>query len=242
MKAIYSCKLYKTHPRKDKIKAAISNPINTELVSQLRSYLDDEYQHLADRPEPEPDVADDLREDTDDLSSDVRDRGSSSSLGPRPTSGSLSAKFNALLGDEGDSDDLTDSDMGDLDSDADDVDDADLDTEDETEGELEEIGESTSISTSTDVDLADAVKSSLCRYPELSKFNRVLEKNNELWIYYNDDINLNNIMGPVIEQLVDDHLDQLEFNRLARSDNAIVFQVSTDDPQEVSTEEELASE
>lgn len=242
MKAIYSCKLYKTHPRKDKIKAAISNPINTELVSQLRSYLDDEYQHLADRPEPEPDVADDLREDTDDLSSDVRDRGSSSSLGPRPTSGSLSAKFNALLGDEGDSDDFTDSDMGDLDSDADDVDDADLDTEDETEEELEEIGESTSISTPTDVNLADAVKSSLCQHPELSKFNRVLEKNNELWIYYNDDVNLNNIMGPVIEQLVDDHLDQLEFNRLARSDNAIVFQVSTDDPQEVSTEEELGSE
>lgn len=240
MKAIYSCKLYKTHPRKDKIKAAISNPINTELVSQLRSYLDDEYQPLADRPEP--DVADDLREDADDLSSDVNDGGSSGSLGPRPTSGSLSAKFDALLGDEGASDDFTDSDMGDLDSDADDVDDTDLDTEDETAGELEEIGESTSISTSTDVNLTDAVKSSLCQYPELSKFNRVLEKNNELWIYYNDDVNLNNIMGLVIEQLVDDHLDQLEFNRLARSDNAIVFQVSTDDPQEVSTEEELASE
>lgn len=240
MKAIYSCKLYKTHPRKDKIKAAISNPINTELVSQLRSYLDDEYQPLADRPEP--DVADDLREDADDLSSDVNDGGSSGSLGPRPTSGSLSAKFDALLGDEGASDDFTDSDMGDLDSDADDVDDTDLDTEDETAGELEEIGESTSISTSTDVNLTDAVKSSLCQYPELSKFNRVLEKNNELWIYYNDDVNLNNIMGSVIEQLVDDHLDQLEFNRLARSDNAIVFQVSTDDLQEVSTEEELASE
>lgn len=237
MKAIYSCKLYKTHPRKDKIKAAISNPINTELVSQLRSYLDDEYQPLADRPEP--DVADDLREDADDLSSDVSDGSSSGSLGPRPTSGSLSAKFDALLGDEGDSDDFTDSDMGDLDSD---VDDTDLDKESETEGELEEIGESTSISTPTDVNLADAVKSSLCQYPELSKFNRVLEKNNELWIYYNDDVNLNNIMGPVIEQLVDDHLDQLEFNRLARSDNAIVFQVSTDDPQEVSTEGELASE
>lgn len=241
MKAIYSCKLYKTHPRKDKIKAAISNPINTELVSQLRSYLDDEYQPLADRPEP--DIADDLREGADDLSSDVNDGGSSGSLGPRPTSGSLSAKFDALLGDEGASDDFTDSDMGDLDSDADDdVDDTDLDTEDETAGELEEIGESTSISTSTDVNLTDAVKSSLCQYPELSKFNRVLEKNNELWIYYNDDVNLNNIMGSVIEQLVDDHLDQLEFNRLARSDNAIVFQVSTDDPQEVSTEEELASE
>lgn len=240
MKAIYSCKLYKTHPRKDKIKAAISNPINTELVSQLRSYLDDEYQHLADKPEP--DVAYDLREDADDLSSDVSDGGSSGSLGPRPTSGSLSAKFDALLGDEGDSDEFTDSDMGDLDSDADDVDDTDLDTEAETEGELEEIGESTSISTPTDVNLADAVKSSLCQYPELSKFNRVIEKNNELWIHYNDDVNLNNIMGPVIEQLVDDHLDQLEFNRLARSDNAIVFQVSTDDPQEVSTEGELASE
>lgn len=238
MKAIYSCKLYKTHPRKDKIKAAISNPINAELVSQLRSYLDDEYQHLADRPET--DISDDLKEDENNLSSDSGASESSNSLGPRPTSGSLSAKFDALLGDEGeegvddsmDSDSASDadSDLGDMDEDVDPIED------------LEDIGESTSISADTGVDLTSEVKAVLGKYPDLSKFNRVLEKNNELWIYYNDDVNLNNIMGSVIEQLMDDNLDQLEFNRLARSDNAIVFQVNLNNSQEVSTEEDISDE
>ena len=44
MKAIYSCKLYKASKRKDKIRAAIADPLNTELVTQLRSYLDDDFQ------------------------------------------------------------------------------------------------------------------------------------------------------------------------------------------------------
>lgn len=238
MKAIYSCKLYKTHPRKDKIKAAISNPINAELVSQLRSYLDDEYQHLADRPET--DISDDLKEDEDNLSSDSGASESSNSLGPRPTSGSLSAKFDALLGDEGEEgvDDSMDSDFAsDADSDLEDMDE-DVDPVED----LEDIGESTSISADTNMDLTSEVKEVLGKYPDLSRFNRVLEKNNELWIYYNDDVNLNNIMGSVIEHLMDDNLDQLEFNRLARSDNAIVFQVNLNNSQEVSTEEDISDE
>ncbi len=238
MKAIYSCKLYKTHPRKDKIKAAISNPINAELVSQLRSYLDDEYQHLADRPET--DISDDLKEDEDNLSSDSGASESSNSLGPRPTSGSLSAKFDALLGDEGEEgvDDSMDSDsVSDADSDLEDMDE-DVDPIED----LEDIGESTSISADTNMDLTSEVKEVLGKYPDLSRFNRVLEKNNELWIYYNDDVNLNNIMGSVIEHLMDDNLDQLEFNRLARSDNAIVFQVNLNNSQEVSTEEDISDE
>ena len=44
MKAIYASKLYKTSTRKNKIHAAIQNPVNAELVSQLAKYLDEEYQ------------------------------------------------------------------------------------------------------------------------------------------------------------------------------------------------------
>ena len=42
--------------------------------------------------------------------------------------------------------------------------------------------------------------------------------NSELWIYYNDDINLNSVMESVIDSVPD-----WEFNRLARSHNAVVF-------------------
>lgn len=42
MKAIFTCKLYLASSRKDRILAAIQNPINSELVTQLRKYLDDE--------------------------------------------------------------------------------------------------------------------------------------------------------------------------------------------------------
>ena len=43
--------------------------------------------------------------------------------------------------------------------------------------------------------------------------------------YYDDKINLNNVMGPVLELLNAASYTYLQFNRLARTDNAIVFQV-----------------
>lgn len=56
-----------------------------------------------------------------------------------------------------------------------------------------------------------------------------IKNENELWIYYNDSINLNNVMGPVIEELNKPGYTYLEFNRLARSDNAIVFIIMLED-------------
>lgn len=41
--AIFSSKLYQASSRKNKIKAALENPINAELVKQLGEYIDDEY-------------------------------------------------------------------------------------------------------------------------------------------------------------------------------------------------------
>ena len=40
LEAIYSSKMYRSSRHKDKIKSAIDNPINSELVKQLSSYLD----------------------------------------------------------------------------------------------------------------------------------------------------------------------------------------------------------
>ena len=54
---------------------------------------------------------------------------------------------------------------------------------------------------------------------------RIQIKENELWIYYNDTVNLNDIMEAVIDKLIACTYSYLEFNRLARKNNAIVFDI-----------------
>ena len=45
-------------------------------------------------------------------------------------------------------------------------------------------------------------------------------------IHYNDSINLNNVMEPVISLLSNAGYSYLQFNRLARTENAIVFMIN----------------
>jgi hypothetical protein len=47
-------------------------------------------------------------------------------------------------------------------------------------------------------------------------------KEDEAWVYFDDSINLNNVMGDVIDGLANPY-PWLAFNRLARSENAMVF-------------------
>lgn len=248
MESIYACKLYRSSTRKDKIRAAIANPLNAELVTQLESYLDEPYQQQLDDAKHKK--ASDAKEGLDHFSDKYSDSSSSEPasnpsghssslsdtsgpLGPRP---SLSEKFAAL-------DDMANEDMGDdgeepsgdLSVDSDNNDSESLDG-------LEEIDESTSIPASSEdvVDLSSlpsAVVSLLDDSESSSGINRALVKGSELWVYYNDDINLNNVMGPAIELLNQQGLDYLEFNRLARSQNAIVFQIETSD--KVTDEEDI---
>ena len=52
---------------------------------------------------------------------------------------------------------------------------------------------------------------------------RVANKAREIWVYFNDNTNLNDIMVNVIDSIFSRYGAQLEFNRLARSENAMVF-------------------
>lgn len=247
MKAIYSCKLYRSSNRKSKIQAAISDPLNLELVTQLKSYLDDEYQQMIDAQEAKERASSaanllDSRQDSD-LESTGSDQANHSGpsggfggpVGGRP---SLSEKFDMLLSDE-DADDV-DNDLGDRpDSFDEDVDD---NTNEGHDSGMDEIEESTTIegieeiNSSSTLDLPNEVKQVLNSDEVTKGVNRTLLKKNELWVHYSDDINLNNVMGPVIEKLSTPEYDYLAFNRLARSENAIVFQVNS---AELVNEEEL---
>lgn len=239
MKAIYASKLYKASSRKSKIQASIEDPINLELVTQIKSYLDEEYQDIVDRLQAKQKaqlVENMIEENSDNKpnsqpgSMDGRSSGPSRGFGGSPQGGhpSLSEKFDMLLSEDGD-DDLDDSDV--------------LQFDDSTESDLEDVEESTTIEgideiTTSDKsntsDLSSDVKSLLSSDESTSGINRVIAKKNELWIHYNDDINLNNVMAPVIEKLSSSHLDCLNFNRLARSENAIVFQLNSKCDSEVS--------
>ena len=76
---------------------------------------------------------------------------------------------------------------------------------------------------SEDVDV-DSIRSMLEDSEDTKGVARINLKDDELWIYYKDSINLNSIMEPVINMIDSSQYSNLSFNRLARTDNAIVFE------------------
>ena len=234
MKSIYGCKLYRASKRKSKIRAAIENPINSELVTQLAEYLDEEYQtpqHLDKHFE--------LSQDDD------SDEASTSSGRTRTTHhASSGGGFSSPKGfSEGDIDSIDDIDE---ESDGEDIK-LDEESEETSDKDIVEdkddmVEESTSCKGSTvlgssecrmTLDIVDEIKGILNMRNDTCDVNRVLVKENELWIHYDDKVNLNNVMGPVIELMNASGYTYLEFNRLARSENAIVFQISESDTSAV---------
>ena len=67
------------------------------------------------------------------------------------------------------------------------------------------------------------IKDNLNGVADTSGVNRIRIKDSEIWIYYEDRINLNSVMSCVLEYLNSWGYNYLEFNRLDRSDNAMVF-------------------
>lgn len=239
MKSIYASKLYKASPRKERIQAALLSSANRGLVQQLAADLDEEFQapeYLDKDVNNEQDVKeieeenlgfDDLVVDEeinpatdlmtmDDLATTKTSKSSSPHSGGHVTKLDESLKPDS----EVDTKDLMpDSPATDLNN-------------------KEEAVASTTITSTTqvnptqiaqcaleDLDL-NVIKGTLNGREDTCGVNRISEKDNEVWMYYNDDINLNDKMTNVIEYIANAGFDNLEFNRLARSDNAIVFVVT----------------
>ena len=217
MRSIFASKLYKASSRKGRIQAALIAPSNLALVQQLAENLDDTYktpENLGVEPE---------KETTDNL--DLSDFESNESIDPSKDlmtmkdipSHSGSHSFGGMSSGpdipeeldnespEGESELISESPGNDI-----------------SEDESEPTEASTKIKATTLEELG-MLKSILNSRQDLSGVTRIAEKENEIWIYYNDDINLNNIMTDIIEYLMNNGYEHFEFNRLARSDNAIVF-------------------
>ena len=226
--AIYACKLYRASDRKDKIQAAFENPINSELVSQLSKALDEEYKkpellikNYEEKKARKEQEAAQESQDTD-LGTDIDPTEGHS---PEDMSAARPHRSSPPVSDTNSNDDSTESSE----------DSSSLD--DETTTGSESVEESTNIQGTTVLgslprekfqdmkQVAEQLKNMLNFKDSTQGVSRILAKEDELWIYYNDDVNLNNVMDNVITTLNISGYDYLEFNRLARSDNAIVFQI-----------------
>lgn len=246
MDAIFACKLYRASTRKQKIQAALQNPINAELVMQLDEYLKDEYK-------PVTNIDGNVYETTPkgDTSTDTADNGNNAMPSPHGGShssgGGLSA---ALSGLDDDEPSISEEFGAELDAEgnaafdatqgASSNDDGADDTSDNsavasTNVQGKKIIADTSIPTTpinvcTSISgLAGELKGTLNARNSTAGVNRVSAKGDEVWIYYNDDINLNNVMTFVIDVLSAANYHYLVFNRLARTDNAIVFTINSED-------------
>lgn len=226
MKAIYACKMYRSSKRKDKIRAAINNPINKELVQQLKDYLD--YEVVDDTAESNK-ISHDSHEP-----SIKHENNAKSKLDDTIDSHPVTPNFNrpddlpeGVFVDDEDNADSDNTDLEDTETSTDSTDnnEDDQDLEESTDLSGQPIQASTQIEESLFSRL-DEIKGMLNSRSDTSGVNRILLKNQELWIYYNDDVNLNNLLGPVVELMNSSNYNYLEFNRLARSDNAVVFQIN----------------
>lgn len=214
---IFASKLFKTSTRQDKIRAAAQNPVNAELVKQLSEYVDPEDKHYL-KPSSESDEKIDFGEPDAEFESSDENKSESSSpdfssaKGPERSTGA-NGKFDMP---EGAEEDLPDMSEG-------------PDVAPDEKPADDEISEATDIVDDEDSDPVQYISDNIEDIKSLLNEDvaRVQIKNNssELWIYYKDKINLNSIMEDEIAALSDSKYSNLEFNRLARTENAIVFSI-----------------
>ena len=224
MISIYASKMFKSSKHQEKVLASLGAFENAELVKQLEEYLDDEYKPMGDCKPSE----------SDDMSSDnAVNHGKPESSNPSPIR-PVSKKSNLS------------SKISDLDSELNPDSEDDSDTAPDTAVEDSSIDSSSvtsqkSVTANTALQnplivtqnlyssLVDELKGTLNARSETSGVARIAIKSEELWIYYNDNVNLNSMMPNVIDVLNAANYYYLVFNRLARTDNAIVFDLTTTD-------------
>lgn len=221
---IIGSKLYKSSKRKNAILNAIQDPKNAGLLTQLAEYLDEQYQtpeNLEGKPEvneaPEGEEGGESIRPSEGGGAGggggaIAGLGEGMSLMDTPET---EEDLDALMQEEGGSDEGANLEGDDGYEPVDDT------VEESTQVTKRKITACEDITT----DQLESLKSSLNLVEETKGVTRISIKNNELWLYYNDDINLNNIMTDVIESVSSLGIDWAEFNRLARSDNAIVFEI-----------------
>ena len=222
MANILASKIFISSSRQDKILSAIQDPINSELVQQMKSYLDEDFiapEYLKDDNSNKDDIVD-IRD-----SSNTQKDSSKPSFHPaHKTASSPASSFPGENYLDDDNNDETDIDETYSEPDKSSPDNNSL--KDTSEDTSEEDDNLLDVHSSTDIESSlDSLRGLLNSREDCRGVSRISKKDNELWIYYSDDVNLNSVMTCVIETLAASNYSYLEFNRLARSNNAVVFDI-----------------
>jgi hypothetical protein len=220
---IFSSKLFAVSSRKAEIRAAASNPINQNLMQQLSTALDKSYQKAeylldeedqeklrqeqAESAEPEVDETEES-EVTEETGAEPKEHSA-----PPAKPSNLHSKFKEAEKSMSEDEPSEPAEGAPTDT-------GSVDTKMEAATDIDNGIEDNGIQDTKSI--ADSVKAALNDNAETAGVSRTAVKDDELWVYYEDSINLNKVMASAIETL--NTLGYgLEFNRLARSDNAIVF-------------------
>ena len=242
LQRIYSSKLYVTSTRKDRIHAAMQDPINSELLQQLSDYLDDDSQVLLKQATAKVKQKEEQEQSkAPDGSNDAG--GSDTPNGSSFGGGSHGPSFSGSPIDDFGDDELADIDLPD-DSEAPETPEEPEAVESVTK-EGKPITSSTIIYWNTIDDVisdCETIKGTLNAREDTKGVTRLQVVDHELWIYYNDDSNLNDKMIEVISVINSTGYTYLKFNRLARSNNAIVFDILLNDTEQIKSVKEIEEE
>lgn len=238
---IYSSKLYITSTRKDRIKAAINDPFNVELVQQISDYLDNDSKKLLKTAVEEKDAK---TEELENKNSDS-DTGSIEDEPLDDERNVFSPSYSGSHGPIAPPSDMGD-DMGEGGPEGPDSFDESGDTGEEPAPDTG-VEESTQIPIEGSSKIEDiisdlindlpVIKGTLNGRADTAGVIRLNVDEDELWIYYGDEVNLSDIMVDVIEALNGANYNYLTFNRLARSNNAIVFDITANISEPIKSED-----
>ena len=239
MKSILqSSKLFKGSKYQSKILAAAKNPINQPLVKQVESYIDKS--KVVERAHPFLDKLEDAidhAEPADSPSPSSQHRDTSNHTAPHaapphhtPNGPALDFEHESETSfDEPDNADNVE--VADIDTD---VEEAPSEVEESTQVESTQV-ESNSILSNTYVTV-ETVAQAVAEIPGMLNLRdetkgviQALLKSstgNELWIYYSQDVDINNVLESVTLALRQSGYYYLEFNRVVRDSNAFVFTIN----------------
>lgn len=232
---ITACKLYKSSPRKQQILIKASSAIKTSKALNVQQpWQVDLPANKQDTDNLKTEDAIDTEQQVDegtpastkrhsaDLKSNVHTRKASRSE-PKPHSNI----------DEGSNKSDTDTDTS---NESDDT--LNTSTEESDDNSTDNVDSATQVTASCGVSLpridvtddmknqVESIKGTLNSQQLTCGVTRVAVKNDEVWCYYNYSVNLNEVMVEAIELVSKAGYSYLEFNRLDRSYNAIVFVIS----------------
>lgn len=237
---ITACKLYKSSPRKQQILIKASSAIKTSKALNVQQpWQVDVPANKQNTANAELEDAADMEQQGDDGMSVSNKRPSAalkSNVHTRKASSSELSSHSSM--NEGAGKSGTDTDTPDA---PDDTSNLGSDAADNSSDTSSIVDSATHVTASCGVSLpridvtddmrnqVESIKGTLNSQQLTCGVTRVAVKDDEVWCYYNDSVNLNEVMVEAIDLVSKAGYSYLEFNRLARSDNAIVFVIIKND-------------